>query len=370
MPLPIHFLYVTGIFLAYMPQGMHKCPLGRMEENMRLIKKLTSVLMAVVLATGLTACGSNDGGSSSEPGSASNSSSEEKTYHIGICQLMEHEALDSATKGFQDALKEKLGEGNVEFDLQNAQGESTNCSTICNGFVTDNVDLIMANATGALQAAVSATNSIPILGTSVTDYATALNLSNWEGHTGTNVSGTSDLAPIDQQEDMILEILPDVKTVGIAYCSSEPNSSYQADLMKKALDEDNIAYKEYTAADSNEIQSVITTACDECDALYVPTDNTMASSVETIKNVVVPAGVPLFAGEAGLCVAGIATLSISYYDIGYTTGEMAYEILVNGKDAGTMDIQTAPNVTKQYNKEICETLNITIPNGYEELTIE
>lgn len=169
---------------------------------------------------------------------------------------------------------------------------------------------------------------------------------------------------------MILEILPDVKTVGIAYCSSEPNSSYQADLMKKALDEDNIAYKEYTAADSNEIQSVITTACDECDALYVPTDNTMASSVETIKNVVVPAGVPLFAGEAGLCVAGIATLSISYYDIGYTTGEMAYEILVNGKDAGTMDIQTAPNVTKQYNKEICETLNITIPNGYEELTIE
>lgn len=341
---------------------------------MRLIKKFTSVLMAVVLATGLTACGGNDSGSSSEPGSApgssSSSSSEEKTYHIGICQLMEHEALDSATKGFQDALKEKLGESHVEFDLQNAQGESTNCSTICNGFVTDNVDLIMANATGALQAAVSATNSIPILGTSVTDYATALNLSNWEGHTGTNVSGTSDLAPIDQQEDMILEILPDVKTVGIAYCSSEPNSSYQADLMKKALDEDNIAYKEYTAADSNEIQPVITTACDECDALYIPTDNTMASSVETIKNVVVPAGVPLFAGEAGLCAAGIATLSISYYDIGYTTGEMAYEILVKGKDAGTMDIQTAPNVTKQYNKEICETLNITIPEGYEELTVE
>lgn len=379
MPLPIHFMYVTGIFLAYMPQGMYTCPLGRMEENMRLIKKLTSVLMAVVLATGLTACGGNDSSSSSiasEPGSApnsssaSNSSSGEKTYHIGICQLLEHEALDSATKGFQDALKEKLGEGNVQFDLQNAQGESTNCSTICNGFVTDNVDLIMANATGALQAAVSATNSIPILGTSITDYATALNLSNWEGHTGTNVSGTSDLAPIDQQEDMILEILPDVKTVGIAYCSSEPNSSYQADLMKKALDEDNIAYKEYTAADSNEIQSVITTACDECDALYVPTDNTMASSVETIKNVVVPAGIPLFAGEAGLCAAGIATLSISYYDIGYTTGEMAYEILVNGKDAGTMDIQFAPKVTKQYNKEICETLNITIPEGYEELASE
>ncbi|MCI9080501.1 MAG: ABC transporter substrate-binding protein [Lachnospiraceae bacterium] len=342
---------------------------------MKLGKKIISVLTVAAMMTALAACGngdgsSNGGSSASNTGSSASSGGDNKVYHVGICQLLEHEALDSATKGFQDALTEKLGEGNVEFDLQNAQGESTNCSTICNGFVTNNVDLIMANATGALQAAVSATNSIPILGTSITDYATALNLSDWEGHTGTNVSGTSDLAPIDQQEDMILEILPDVKTVGIAYCSSEPNSSYQAGLMKKALEEDNIAYKEYTAADSNEIQSVITTACDECDALYVPTDNTMASSVETIKNVVVPAGVPLFAGEAGLCVAGVATLSISYYDIGKLTGEMAYEILVNGKDAGTMDIQTAPNVTKLYNKEICETLNITVPEGYEELAAE
>ena len=343
---------------------------------MKLGKKIISVLAAATMMTALAACGNGDGGSSAGGSSASNTGSsassggDNKVYHVGICQLLEHEALDSATKGFQDALTEKLGEGNVKFDLQNAQGEATNCSTICNGFVTSNVDLIMANATGALQAAVSATNSIPVLGTSITDYATALNLSDWKGHTGTNVSGTSDLAPIDQQEDMILEVLPDVKTVGIAYCSSEPNSSYQAGLMKKALEEDNIAYKEYTAADSNEIQSVITTACDECDALYIPTDNTMASSVETIKNVVVPAGVPLFAGEAGLCAAGVATLSISYYDIGKITGEMAYEILVNSKDAGTMDIQTAPNVTKLYNKEICETLNITVPEGYEELTAE
>ncbi len=346
---------------------------------MKLSKKIISVLTAVAMMTTLAACG-NDGGSAGSKNNAGNGSSSvqsqgssgggDKVYHIGICQLREHEALDAATKGFQDALTEKLGEGNVEFDLQNAQGEATNCSTICNGFVTSNVDLIMANATGALQAAVTATNSIPILGTSITNYATALNLSGWEGHTGTNVSGTSDLAPIGQQEDLILEVLPDVKTVGIAYCSSEPNSSYQAGLMKEALDADNIAYKEYTAADSNEIQSVLTTACDECDALYIPTDNTFASSVETIKNVVVPAGIPLFAGEAGICAAGVATLSISYYDIGKLTGEMAYDILVNGKDAGTMDIQTAPNVTKLYNKEICETLNITVPDGYEELKTE
>ncbi len=367
---------------------------------MRIVKKLISVMTAAVMIASLTACGnegssnpsiSNSGSSSSNKsitssnsssnsGSSSGSSSSSdsssasnptdgKIYHIGICQLMEHTALDAATEGFQAALKDKLGD-NVEFDLQNAQGETTNCSTICNGFVTDNVDLIMANATAALQAAVASTNSIPILGTSVTDYATALNLPDWNGHTGTNVSGTSDLAPIDQQEDMILEFLPDVKTVGIAYCSSEPNSVYQSDLMKKALDEDGVSYKEYTAADSNEIQSVITTACDECDAIYIPTDNTMASSVETIKNVVVPAGIPLFAGESGICGAGVATLSISYYDIGYATGEMAYEILVYDKDAGKMDIQTASQTTKKYNKEICETLNMTVPDGYEELTAE
>ena len=332
---------------------------------MKLTKKLVSIFMATAITVSLTACGSESGSGSDDKTS---SGSKEKTYHIGICQLVEHEALDAATEGFKDALKEKLGD-NVEFDTQNAQGEATNCSTICNGFVTDNVDLIMANATGALQAAASATNSIPILGTSVTDYATALNISDWKGSTGTNISGTSDLAPIDQQEKMILEILPDVKQVGIAYCSSEPNSAYQAELMKTALDADNVAYKEYTAADSNEIQSVITTACDECDAIYVPTDNTMASSVETIKNVVLPAGVPLFAGEEGICAAGVATLSISYYDIGYTTGEMAYEILVNGKNAGEMEVQFAPETTKEYNKEMCEALNITIPDGYEELAV-
>lgn len=330
---------------------------------MRLTKKIVSLLTTVALVTSLTACGSTSNSSSD----ASKSGSDSKKYRIGICQLMEHDALDAATKGFKEALTEKLGADNVEFDVQNAQGESTNCSTICNGFVTDNVDLIMANATGSLQAAVSTTSDIPIVGTSVTDYATALNMKDWNGKTGTNVTGTSDLAPIDQQEDLLLEILPNVKTVGIAYCSSEPNSSYQADKMKEALDKDGIAYKEYTAADSNEIQSVITTACGECDAIYIPTDNTMASSVETIKNVVVPAGVPVIAGEEGICAAGVATLSISYYDLGYKTGEMAYEILKDSKKPGDMDIAYASETTKEYNKEICDTLNIKAPEGYEEL---
>lgn len=321
---------------------------------MRLTKKLVSILTVTALVASLTACGSDSGSSS-------------KKYTIGICQLVEHEALDAATKGFKDALTKKLGKNNVEFDEQNAQGESTNCSTICNNFVTNNVDLILGNATGALQAATQATADIPILGTSVTDYGTALNIKDWTGKTGTNVSGTSDLAPIDQQEDMILELVPNVKKVGILYCSSEPNSSYQSDLMKKALDEDNIAYKEYTAADSNEIQSITTTACNECDVLYVPTDNTMASSAETIKNVAIPAGIPMIAGEAGICSAGIATLSIDYYSLGYKTGEMAYEILKNGKKPGDMEVEFADKFTKMYNEENCKALNISIPDGYEKL---
>ena len=318
---------------------------------MKISKKIVSILTATALVASLTGCGSN--GSSS------------KKYTIGICQLMEHEALDAATKGFKDTLTKKLGKDNVEFDEQNAQGESTNCSTICNGFVTSNVDLILANATGALQAATQATADIPILGTSVSDYATALNIKDWKGKTGTNVSGTSDLAPIDQQEAILKEIIPNAKKVGILYCSSEPNSAYQSKLMQEALKKDGIAYKEYTAADSNEIQSVTTTACDECDVLYVPTDNTMASSVNTIKNVAIPAGIPMIAGEKGICAAGVATLSIDYYNLGCQTGEMAYAILKNKKKAGDMEVQFAKKLTKMYNAENAKALNITIPDGYE-----
>lgn len=318
---------------------------------MKISKKIVSILTATALVASLTGCGSN--GSSS------------KKYTIGICQLMEHEALDAATKGFKDTLTKKLGTDNVEFDEQNAQGESTNCSTICNGFVTSNVDLILANATGALQAATQATADIPILGTSVSDYATALNIKDWKGKTGTNVSGTSDLAPIDQQEAILKEIIPNAKKVGILYCSSEPNSAYQSKLMQEALKKDGIAYKEYTAADSNEIQSVTTTACDECDVLYVPTDNTMASSVNTIKNVAIPAGIPMIAGEKGICAAGVATLSIDYYNLGCQTGEMAYDILKNKKKAGDMEVQFAKKLTKMYNAENAKALNITIPDGYE-----
>ena len=339
------------------------------------LKKILAIMMAAAMATAMTACGGNsDSGSESsteENASSESTESSGQTYTIGICQQMEHDALDQATQGFMDACTELFGEGNVEFDQQNAQGEQAMCSTIINNFVSSDVYLILANATLPLQTAAQATADIPILGTSVTDYATALGIDDWTGATGINVSGTSDLAPIDQQEDMLVELLPDTQKVGILYCSAEPNSQYQAQLFEEALDEDGIAYEEYTAADSNEIQTVVNSAIETCDAIYIPTDNTMASNTQIVNNICMPAQIPVIAGEQGICSGcGIATLSISYYDIGYTAGEMAYQVLAEGEDISTMEIQTAPEVTKMYNPTICEELGIEIPEDYEAIETE
>ena len=336
------------------------------------LKKIFALSLAAVMTFSLAACGSSGSGASTDDTSADSGKVNKKNvYRIGILQQLEHSALDAATQGFKDACNEKFGKGKVTFDVQNGQGEQANCATIANNFVADNVDLILANATTALQCAAAATDTIPILGTSVTDYATALDISDWSGATGINISGTSDLAPIDKQEEMLVELLPDVKTVGILYCSAEPNSEYQAKLFEEALKADGIEYKEYTAADSNEIQSVVTSAVSEVDALYIPTDNTMAANTEVINNICLPAKIPVIAGEQGICTGcGIATLSISYYDIGYRAGEMAYEILVNGADITTMNVESAPEVTKMYNPTICEELGIKVPDDYEAIEAE
>lgn len=328
-------------------------------------KNILAAMAAAAIAVTATACTSTDNSG------ASGDSADGKVYNIGICQLVQHDALDAATNGFKAVLVEKLGEENVKFDEQNANGESTNCTTICTGFAASGVDLILANATGSLQAASAATASIPILGTSVTDYATALSIDDWTGSTGTNISGTSDLAPIDEQAKMLTEMFPDAKTVGILYCSAEANSKYQATKFAEALEGTGITTKEYSAADTNEISTVTTTAASECDVIYIPTDNTIASSTETIRNIVVPAGIPVIAGEEGICKGcGVATLSISYEELGRATGEMAYEILVNGADIKTMEVRFAPNVTKKYNAEICEQLGVTPPEGYEAIAAE
>ena len=343
------------------------------------MKKAVSLMMAAAMTMGLAACGSTastDTAASTADSTAASSAEETtaddtaaadgKVYNIGICQLVQHEALDAATQGFKDALTEKLGADNVKFDEQNASGDSANCATIVNGFVSSGVDLILANATAPLQAAAQATSDIPVLGTSVTDYATALDISDWTGTVGNNISGTSDLAPLDQQAAMIQEMFPDAKNVGLLYCSAEPNSVYQCDVIEGYLTEEGYTVARYAFTDTNDVTSVAQTAADNSDVIYIPTDNTAASNTEAIANVVIPAQTPVVAGEEGICNGcGVATLSISYYDLGYATGEMAAKILADGADISTMPVEFAPNVTKKYNAANCEALGITPPDDYE-----
>ena len=314
------------------------------------MKKIIALALAVLMLASLAACGGSGSGK----------------YKVGICQLVQHPALDAATQGFQDALTKQLGD-KVEFDVQNASGEPTNCTTIVNGFVSSNVDLIMANATPALQAAKEATATIPILGTSVTDYASALEIDGWTGTVGTNISGTSDLAPLDGQAAMIKELFPDAKTVGILYCSSEANSQYQVDVITGYLTELGFTVTPYSFTDTNDVASVAQKAC-ESDVIYIPTDNTAASNTEAIANVVLPAGVPVVAGEAGICQGcGVATLSISYYDLGYATGLMAAKVLTGEAKISEMPVLYAPEFTKQYNAANCDALGITVPGDYTPL---
>ena len=292
--------------------------------------------------------------------------SSDKKISIGVCQLVQHDALDAATNGFIDAVKEKLGEDKVDIDIQNAQGDSPTCATITNQFVANGVDLIFANATPALESAIASTGTIPIVATSITDYATALHVSDWNGKTGMNVTGTADLAPLDKQAEIVKELVPSAKTVGILYCSAEANSKFQADKITEYFKEMNLEVKEYTAADSNDIASVTTSACSEVDVLYIPTDNTMASNSEVINNIAEPAGIPVITSEENMCKGcGIATLSIDYYSIGYQAGEMAVQILTENTDPAEMEIKYATDLKKKYVADRCEQLGIVIPEGYE-----
>lgn len=325
------------------------------------MKKILAMAAAICLTIACcTGCGQT---SPSKPDSVN------KTYRVGICQLVQHEALDEATKGFKAALTDKLGD-KIVFDEQNASGEATNCTTICSKFVSDKVDLIMANATGALSAAAQATADIPIVATSITDYATALGITDWKGTTGFNVTGTADLAPLAEQAKMIQELVPTAKNVGILYCSAEPNSKFQSDEISKSLNELGLTAKEFTFVDTNDVMAVAAQAAAESDVIFAPTDNTVASNGPAINNVLEPAKIPLVAGENGICKkCGIATLSISYYDIGYRAGEMAYEILVNGADPAEMKIEYASDLTKMYMADRCKALNITVPESYEAITV-
>ena len=313
------------------------------------MKKLISLMMALMMILGISAA----------------ASAEEKTFRVGILQLIQHPALDLATQGFKDALTEKLGD-RVAFDEGNASGDSNNCAQIAGQLVSKQVDLIMANATPAMLACATATADIPVLATSITNYESAMEIElTAEGATGLNVSGTSDLAPLDGQAAMIQELFPEAKAVGLLYCNAEPNSIFQIKTIEGYLAELGYECRRYGFNDSNDLASVVQTAT-ECDVLYIPTDNTAAGNTEAIANIVLPAKVPVIAGEEGICSGcGVATLTISYYDIGYKTGEMAYDILVNGADIAAMPIAYAPQFTKKYNAANAAELGIAIPEDYQ-----
>lgn len=340
-----------------------------MKERMR---KIAAISLTAAMTLSLAACGSaaESGTAASGSTTAQTSGSGDQKYTVGICQLVQHEALDAATQGFKDALTTEFGD-NVTFDEQNAAGDSAQCTTICTGFASNGVDLILANATPSLQAAASATADIPILGTSITEYGVALDIDDFSGTVGGNISGTSDLAPLDQQADMITELVPDAKTVGILYCSAEANSVYQAETVQAALEEKGLTVNVYTFSDSNDVASVTQSACDASDVLYIPTDNTAASCTEAINNVALPAGVPIVAGEEGICQGcGIATLSIDYYELGKKTGEMAVKILKGESDISTMPIEYYDNPVKEYNKDLCDQLGIKVPDDYVAIETE
>ena len=317
------------------------------------MKRIVSLILVLSLSIGcclaLTACSNDDDGK----------------FKIGICQLVEHVALDAATEGFMQAIIDELGEDAVVFDVQNGQNDPNTCSTIVNQFVSNGVDLIMANATPALQSAAAATGDIPILGTSVTEYGVALDLDNYSGIVGGNISGTSDLAPLDKQAEMITQWCPDAKTVGLLYCSKEANSLYQVNVVKAELEKKGLTATLYPFTDSNDLAQICTTAADNCDVIYVPTDNTVAENTGIIDNICEPKKIPVITGEEGVCAGcGIATLSISYYDLGYTTGKMAVKILRDGADISTMPIANAEKQTPKYNPQKCEALGIEPLEGY------
>lgn len=322
------------------------------------MKKLLTILLATICLFALCACNSGSNQGSNQGSNPTGSNPTGSNLKVGVVQTTQHLALDAATQGFVDALKEN---GITDVDVQNASGESTNCSTIVGNFVADGVDLIMANATPALQAASAATDTIPVLGTSITVYDVVLG-----GSVPKNVSGTTDLAPLDEQASMITELFPEAKKVGILFCSAEANSQYQVDKISEFLKEEGIETINYVFNDSNDITAVTEKAVsDKVDVIYVPTDNTAAANTEAIANVVLPAGIPVFAGEEGVCTGcGVATLTISYYDIGFKTGEMAADILLNGADISTMEIESAPQFVKKFNKTNAEKLGITIPKDY------
>ncbi len=327
---------------------------------MKKMLKITAVLLALAMVIALAACGGKTEPAST--GTDAQSVSSDKTFKIGVIQLLEHDALNANYQGFLDKINELLP-GQVEIDYQNAQGEQTNCTTIVNKFVSDGVDMIFAIATPAAQAAKTATSDIPILISSVTDPAEAGLVASNEAP-GANLTGTSDLNPIEQQSDLLLQLVPDAKNVGVFYNSGEDNSIFQYNLAKEALEAKGITVTAYTVSDATQLETVAQSAVGKIDAAYIGTDNLIASSMGTISKVLTEAGVPIICGEANMVEnGGTATYGLNYYNLGVKTAEMAYEVLANGADTATMAIQYLPAEELDFtvNEDILAQLGIELP---------
>ncbi|WP_312645099.1 ABC transporter substrate-binding protein [Hydrogenoanaerobacterium sp.] len=335
------------------------------------MKKILAILLATSVALSLAACGGTaapaaSGTSSSAPEAAPSSEpSADKILKIGVVQLIEHDALDAAYLGFVDGLKEAGYEDgkNIQIDYQNAQGEQANCVTIADKLVNDKSDLILAIATPAAQAVANKTKDIPILVTAVTDPADA-KLVATNAAPGGNVSGTSDLNPIKEQMSLIKELVPTVKKVGMLYSSSEANSVFQVNLAKEELKAMGIESVDYTVSNSNEVQQVVQSMVGKVDAVYSPTDNTIAAGMATVAMVANPAKLPVIVAEGGMVKnGGLATYGLSYYNLGKQTAAMAVKILAEGAKPADMPIEYLKETDLIINKTTAEALGITIPQA-------
>lgn len=321
-------------------------------------RKLAMLLCSVMIGTVLTGCGSTS--SSSSAGSSG------KMKNVGVVQLVQHDALDSANKGFVDGLKEKgYEEGkNVTFDQQNAQGEQANAQTICKQFADSNKDLIFAIATPAAQAAYNSTKDIPIVFTAVTDPVSAEIAKDWKS-SGTNVTGTSDKVPVEDQVKLMKKLLPDTKTIGVIYNTSETNSVVQVDELKSAAEKEGLAVKEIGVTNVNEINQNLASALGEIDVLYTPTDNTVASAYSLVGKLCLDANKPIIgAEEAVVTKGGLATIGIDYYKLGKEAGYKAAEVL-DGKKPSDVEITTLSEMSFTINEDVAKKLNITIPEDID-----
>lgn len=303
------------------------------------MKKLIAMILVLVLCVGMTAC----------------ANTKAADYVVGVCQLMKHDSLDAATKGFQDALTEEMNKAGktVVIDPQVA-GEANLCTTVVNTFVAKNVDLIMANATPALLAAANGTTTIPVLGTSVTDYNDT-----FKGNIPANVSGTSDAVPFDLQAQMMIDTLALTAgdQVGVLYCINESNSLIQYEAVKALFEQKGIVVKAYTFSEVSELQGIVTSMAGECKAVYVPSDNTVAQNDTIVGTICTEKKVPVFTSYGGtICYASLA---IDYYQLGVETGKMAAQILLGTKSIQDIEVATL-TPTKTYNTELCQTLGISV----------